>query len=92
MVPPERASADVGAPLDRHDEPDADLRHSPLEDVHRALGAKLVAFGGWLMPLAYPTGTLAEHEACRRDAVAFDVSHLGTVRVAGEGAFDLLQR
>ena len=37
------------------------------------------------MPLAYPTGTLAEHMACRTDAVAFDVSHLGTVRVAGAG-------
>ncbi len=44
------------------------------------------------MPLAYGTGTLAEHMACRTDAVAFDVSHLGTVRVEGEGALDLLQR
>ena len=44
------------------------------------------------MPLAYPTGTLAEHRACRSAAVAFDVSHLGTVRVEGAGAFDLLQR
>jgi len=56
------------------------------------MGAKLVPFGGWLMPLAYPAGTLAEHRACRSDAVAFDVSHLGTVRVEGAGAFDLLQR
>ncbi len=68
------------------------LRHSPLEDVHRALGAKLVEFGGWLMPLSYPSGTLAEHRACRSAAVVFDVSHLGTVRVEGAGAFDLLQR
>jgi len=67
------------------------LRHSPLEDCHHAVGAKLVGFGGWLMPLSYPTGTLAEHRACRNDAVVFDVSHLGTVRVDGEGAFDLLQ-
>ena len=44
------------------------------------------------MPLAYPAGTLAEHRACRDGAVAFDVSHLGTVRVEGPGAFDLLQR
>ncbi|HEY7947986.1 MAG TPA: glycine cleavage system protein T, partial [Acidimicrobiales bacterium] len=43
------------------------------------------------MPLTYPTGTLAEHRACRRDAVVFDVSHLGTVRVEGSGAFELLQ-
>lgn len=48
-------------------------------------------FGGWEMPLAYPAGTLAEHLSCRRDAVAFDVSHLGTVRVEGSGAYDRLQ-
>ena len=41
------------------------------------------------MPLAYPDGTLAEHRACRTGAVAFDVSHLGTVRVEGPGAFEL---
>ncbi|MBW3669670.1 MAG: glycine cleavage system aminomethyltransferase GcvT [Actinobacteria bacterium] len=69
---------------------DAPLRHSPLDASHRALGAKLVPFGGWDMPLAYPTGTLAEHLACREDAVAFDVSHLGTVRVGRDG-FDRLQ-
>ncbi len=51
----------------------------------------MVEFGGWEMPLAYPAGTIAEHRACRRDAAVFDVSHLGTVRVAGPGAFDLLQ-
>jgi aminomethyltransferase len=43
------------------------------------------------MPLSYESGTLAEHMACRTAAVAFDVSHLGTVRVEGEGAFDALQ-
>jgi aminomethyltransferase len=43
------------------------------------------------MPLAYPAGTIAEHLACRHGAVAFDVSHLGTVRVHGPGAFDRLQ-
>ena len=67
------------------------LRRTPLYDVHRSLGAKLVEFGGWEMPLAYPSGTLAEHRACRRAAVAFDVSHLGTVRVDGPGAFEVLQ-
>lgn len=69
-----------------------DLRRSPLDAAHRALGAKLVPFGGWEMPLAYPSGTLAEHRACREDAVAFDVSHLGTVRVQDDDAFDRLQR
>ena len=57
-----------------------------------ALGAKLVPFGGWEMPLSYPSGTLAEHAACRQGAVAFDVSHLGTVRLAGPGSLDRLQR
>lgn len=69
----------------------ADDRRSPLHDRHVALGAKLVPFGGWEMPLAYPDGTLAEHMACREGAVVFDVSHLGTVRVTGSGAFDALQ-
>ncbi len=51
----------------------------------------MVPFGGWDMPLSYPMGTLGEHRACRTGAVAFDVSHLGTVRVSGPGAFDALQ-
>jgi aminomethyltransferase len=67
------------------------LLQSPLRAEHEALGAKLVAFGGWQMPLSYPTGTIAEHLACRREAAVFDVSHLGTVRVEGASAYDLLQ-
>ncbi|HEX4902106.1 MAG TPA: glycine cleavage system protein T, partial [Acidimicrobiales bacterium] len=67
------------------------MQRSPLDAEHRALGAKLVPFGGWEMPLAYEEGTVAEHRACRSGAVAFDVSHLGTVRVAGAGAFERLQ-
>ena len=66
-------------------------RRSPLCDVHVALGAKMVPFSGWEMPLSYPGGTLAEHLACRSESVVFDVSHLGTVRVSGPGAFDALQ-
>jgi len=67
------------------------LRRTALFDSHRRLGAKLVGFGGWEMPLAYPEGTIAEHRSCRESAVLFDVSHLGTVRVEGAGAFDRLQ-
>ncbi len=79
----------TSAPTDAvHDDA---LRHTALIDAHRALGAKLVGFGGWEMPLAYERGTIAEHRACRRDAVAFDVSHLGTVRVSGPDAYDRLQ-
>ena len=67
------------------------MRFSPLDAQHRLLDAKMVPFGGWDMPLAYPSGTLAEHAACRIGAVIFDVSHLGTVRVEGEKAFEQLQ-
>ena len=66
------------------------LRHSPLDAEHRALGARMVEFGGWEMPIQY-SGVLEEHRACRDRAVAFDVSHLGTVRVCGPGARSLLQ-
>src|ERR1700730_5472637 len=67
-------------------DPDGGERRSPLDAAHRRLGAKLVGFGGWQMPLSYPAGTVAEHLACRHGAVAFDVSHLGTVRLAGGDA------
>lgn len=67
------------------------LRRSPLDAEHRVLGATMVEFGGWEMPIAYPSGTIEEHLACRRRAVMFDVSHLGTVRVHGDDAFDRLQ-
>jgi aminomethyltransferase len=72
-------------------EPEVALRTSPLDARHRARGGKMVPFGGWDMPIQYPTGTLAEHRACRTGAAAFDVSHLGTVRVTGPGAYDRLQ-
>jgi aminomethyltransferase len=67
------------------------LRHTALIDAHRKLGAKLVGFGGWEMPLAYAEGTIAEHRACREDSVLFDVSHLGTVHLQGADALDRLQ-
>lgn len=70
---------------------DPSLRHSPLDAEHRALGAKLVEFGGWEMPIQY-AGVLDEHRACRRAAVVFDVSHLGSLRVVGADAHALLQR
>ena len=68
------------------------MKFSPLDAAHRKLNAKMVPFGGWEMPLNYEAGTLAEHAACRADAVMFDVSHLGTVRVEGPDALSQLQR
>jgi aminomethyltransferase len=67
-----------------------DLRRTPLEAEHRALGAKLGAFGGWLLPIEYE-GTLAEHAAVREAVGVFDVSHLGKVEVGGPGALEALQ-
>ncbi len=62
-----------------------------LYDAHVELGAKIVPFGGWAMPLHYGSGTISEHLTCRRDAVVFDVSHLGTVRCDGPEMYDAIQ-
>lgn len=67
------------------------LRTTALHANHLRLGAKMVPFGGWDMPVSYPSGTIVEHMACRESAVMFDVSHLGTVRVEGADAFARLQ-
>jgi aminomethyltransferase len=63
------------------------LRKTPLHAVHRALGAKMVNFGGWEMPLEYPSsgGLVAEHKAVRSGVGVFDVSHMGDIRVYGRG-------
>lgn len=70
---------------DRADAGDA-LLQSPLHDRHAALGAKFAEFGGWSMPLEYPSGVVKEHTAVREAAGIFDVSHLGKATVAGPGA------
>jgi aminomethyltransferase len=67
------------------------VNQSPLRAQHEALGARLMEFGGWNMPLLYRPGSIDEHLSCRNRAAMFDVSHLGTVRVEGAGAFDRLQ-
>ena len=60
-------------------------RTVPLDDVHRALGATMVAFAGWSMPVRY-SSDLAEHHAVREAAGLFDVSHMGRIEVAGPDA------
>jgi glycine cleavage system T protein (aminomethyltransferase) len=70
---------------------DTELRRTPLEPAHRAQGAKLGAFAGWLMPIEY-RGTLAEHRAVREAVGLFDLTHLGKVMVEGPEARALLQR
>lgn len=63
----------------------ASLRATPLNSVHRALGAKLVDFGGWEMPLQY-AGILEEHRAVRASVGLFDVSHMGEIEIRGREA------
>ena len=60
------------------------LKQTPLNAAHRAMGAKMVDFGGWDMPVQYPAGILAEHEAVRQRAGLFDVSHMGEIDLHGE--------
>ena len=58
------------------------LRRTPLYDLHREAGGKMVPFAGWEMPVQY-TGLIEEHTAVRQRAGLFDVSHMGEVRVDG---------
>jgi aminomethyltransferase len=62
-------------------------RKTPLYEAHRALGARLVDFAGWEMPVQY-TSVLSEHEAVRNAAGLFDVSHMGEVEFLGPGALE----
>jgi aminomethyltransferase len=66
------------------------LQRTPLHDRHVALGARMVPFAGWEMPVQYQ-GVIEEHRAVRTDAGVFDVSHMGEVEVEGPLAQELLQ-
>lgn len=66
-----------------------DLQRTPLNDVHRACGAKMVDFGGWDMPVQY-SGILDEHHAVRKAVGLFDVSHMGEIEVRGPQAAHLV--
>jgi aminomethyltransferase len=61
----------------------SELRKTPLNALHRRLGAKMVNFGGWDMPVEYPSsgGLIAEHKAVRGSVGVFDVSHMGDIRI-----------
>src|SRR5215475_3717607 len=63
----------------------AELRKTPLNALHRRLGARMVNFGGWDMPVEYPAtgGLMAEHKAVRSSVGVFDVSHMGDIRIRG---------
>jgi glycine cleavage system T protein (aminomethyltransferase) len=66
------------------------LLRTPLYEAHKALGARLVEFGGWEMPVRY-SGDIAEHQAVRQRAGLFDVCHMGEFTLSGPGALDFLQ-
>jgi aminomethyltransferase len=70
------------------------LKKTPLNAIHRALKAKMVDFGGWDMPVEYPTtggGLIAEHLAVRTGVGLFDVSHMGEIQFRGPGALAAIQ-
>ncbi|HUQ43418.1 MAG TPA: glycine cleavage system aminomethyltransferase GcvT [Candidatus Limnocylindria bacterium] len=69
--------------------PGSELHETALIEVHRTLGARLIEFGGWLMPVQY-TGILDEHRAVRERAGLFDLSHMGELFVEGDDAGDAL--
>lgn len=68
------------------------LSTTPLDGLHRRLGARMVAFAGYAMALQYPQGIMAEHRHCRAQAALFDVSHMGQARLIGRGAAAALER
>jgi aminomethyltransferase len=65
------------------------LRITPLYSLHRRLGARMVPFAGWSLPVQFPAGTLAEHAQARRHAALFDVSHMAQISLHGDAATDL---
>lgn len=69
----------------------SELARTVFYERHRELGAKMVEFAGWEMPIQYPTGIIQEHLATRREAGIFDVSHMGRFAVRGSGALPFLQ-
>jgi aminomethyltransferase len=69
----------------------SDPRRTPLHALHAELGARMVDFAGWALPVQYPAGIMAEHRQCREAAALFDVSHMGQVHVHGDGAAEALE-
>jgi len=67
-------------------------RKTPLYDSHRQLGARIIDFGGWWMPVQYPTGIIDEHQTTRRAVGIFDVCHMGEVHFRGPRATEAVQR
>ena len=69
----------------------AALLKTPLHALHLELGARMVPFAGWELPVHYPGGIIAEHKQCRESAALFDVSHMGQLRLVGDDAAAALE-
>jgi aminomethyltransferase len=70
---------------------EAALLQTPLHDLHLRLGARMVPFAGYSMPVQYKAGLIAEHKHCRESAALFDVSHMGQLRLVGSEAAAALE-
>jgi len=86
-----RASPPEAKPTYSYAPRELPLRRTVLNELHRDLGAKMVPFAGWEMPVHYPAGILAEHRAVRTAAGLFDVSHMSAIEVKGRHALAFLE-
>ena len=66
------------------------MKKTPLNDVHRTLGGRMVDFGGWDMPVQYTAGGIEEHMSTRTHSGLFDVSHMGEIWVEGPDAISFV--
>lgn len=70
----------------------SDLKKTPLNNLHLKIGAKMVAFAGYEMPLQYPTGIIQEHKHCREQSGFFDISHMGQCLITGQSVAEELEK
>lgn len=68
------------------------IKRTPLYEEHLKLGAKMVPFAGWEMPVYYPAGIIAEHNAVRNEVGIFDIGHMGLIKLEGPGGLALIQQ
>jgi len=87
------AVPNVGGPDTVSQNPETkDLKYTPLNDLHRSVGGRMVSFAGYAMPVQYPMGILKEHLHTRAEAGLFDVSHMGQALLSGPGVDTALER
>jgi aminomethyltransferase len=89
--PAERSLTPHNAPPSFAAVTEVELKSTPLYEEHRRAGAKIVPFGGWLMPVMY-SGINDEHQAVRNNVGVFDISHMGQLIASGARAAEWLNR